>query len=155
MNNVASGIYDDRGGMKDVYIFLVGHSLGGGLAELAARSSYIRQVIAFNSSPVTAESLTPLVDNAARYSNSQAAAVAKLESLSKCGYQPVHRINSGDIEVNRVYESQDALRLPRLIDGWMSSQYRGKNTIEYKTNLLTGSGLERHSMKGLACALRR
>lgn len=153
MDDVMSGTYDEWG--PDRYLYAVGHSLGGGLAELAGRSSYINKVVTFNSSPVTADDILKLVEKASRRDEFHKNARQLLENVSKCDYWSNNPINSNEIDLHRVYEDFDILQIPRLISSWRQPLSPGSRTTEYKTNLLSGSPVSQHSMKSLACALRR
>lgn len=152
IDDVMSGTYDDWG--PDRYLYAVGHSLGGGLAELAGRSSYISKVITFNSSPVTGDDILRLVESASRPSESQESAMKNLESVTQCGYWSNNPINGDRIDLYRVYEDFDILRFPRLLNSWNQPLQPESRTTEYRTNLLSGNPLNQHSMKQLACALK-
>lgn len=153
MDEVMSGSYDEWG--PDRYLFVVGHSLGGGLAELAGRSSYVHKVVTFNSSPVTADDLFGLVREAATPGESQSVARESLERTTRCGYVANNPVNADRIQIHRVYEDYDLLTAPRRLAAWAMPINRGSRTIEYKTDLLSGSPLAQHSMKALACAMRQ
>jgi hypothetical protein len=155
MDNVMSGIYDEWG--PDTYIFAVGHSLGGGLAELAGRSSYVNRVVNFNASPVTADDLAKLVTDASGGANApDKDAVRALEQATKCGgYWANNPVNAEAVRISRIYEDMDILSIPRLLAGWNARTPLGISITEYRTDLLGGSPLAQHSMKSLACALRK
>jgi hypothetical protein len=74
---------------RNAKIFAIGHSLGGGLAQLAAYSNpRIKRVYAFDSSPVTA--------------------IYDLD-------QKTVDTNSKDLLIDRVYEKGEILSLPRML----------------------------------------
>lgn len=116
---------------EDLEIVATGHSLGGGLAQQAGYiSPEINVVYAFNPSLVT-------------------------------GYWSVlkkaREKNSKGIRIYRVYEHGEVLAYLRLA---MKAFYTfnpkpniDPKVVEIRLNLTTGSGLEQHNMKDLACGL--
>lgn len=152
MDNIVSGIYDEWGG--DVVIFVVGHSLGGGVAELAGNSSYIENIVTFNSSPVTARALSNLARAANTAVAGQDEALAKLNDISKCGYTADNPINGGKKRVHSIVENFDALHMLRLINRWLDARDSNKVAVEYRTNFSLGTPIEEHSMKRMACAMK-
>jgi len=129
IDEVLSGDYDVWG--PDRYVFSVGHSLGGGLAELGGRASFIQDVFAFDSSPVTGSELAEATSG--RY--------------------------GGKRSVHRIYEHGEVLASLRMLKRWSGSLSERpspgvEQVVEYRTNVLRGDPISQHSMKALACALR-
>ncbi len=108
-----------------------GHSLGGGLAQLAGYSSHkINTVFAFDSSPVT-------------------------------GFYDVEgglrRFNSQNLKIYRIYEHGEALAYIRLaMKGIYPVSENNPDIIQVRFNLTTDENLiSQHSIKALACKLHK
>ncbi|MCH7649727.1 MAG: hypothetical protein IIA63_01035 [Nitrospinae bacterium] len=153
IDQILDGIYDDWG--PDRYVFAIGHSLGGGLAELAGWTSYVSQVITFDSSPVVGVELAEEVIRASLD-------VEVLEEYSQKHYEQTgceyygNNPPSGEAPfVHSVFEHGEILAYFRLLKRWFSPEHQLQSRVrEYRTNVLTGSIVKQHSMKALACALR-
>ncbi|MGY0216240.1 hypothetical protein ACWJJH_02505 [Endozoicomonadaceae bacterium StTr2] len=107
----------------------VGHSLGGGLAQLAGYSTHkITTVIAFNPSPVTG--FYDIEDG-------------------------LRRFNAQNLKIYRAYEHPEALTYPRFI---MKQIYpvsrRNPDIVQIRFNLIEGiHPTKQHEMKRLTCAM--
>ena len=157
IDDVISGIYDEWG--PDRYTFAVGHSLGGGLAELAGHSSYISQVFAFNSSPVVGADMARLVDDLHDGSSDSEAVLRGYTEKTGCQFRANNLPNGRRLLVNNVYEYGEVLAYLRLlkrwfIEPWVAAIDVRPPRIDYRTNLIGGGPLSQHSMKALACAMR-
>lgn len=157
IDEVLSGDYDQWG--PDRNVVAVGHSLGGGLAELAGRASFIQQVFAFDSSPVTGRELAEAIHKGegdeARVEQVMNAYLQK----ANCEFRNTSGREGGNRSVYRVYEHGEVLAALRMVKRWSGSLPEGSSAgveqvVEYRTNLLDGNPVSQHSMKALACALR-
>jgi hypothetical protein len=157
VDEVLSGDYDEWG--PDRYVVAVGHSLGGGLAELAGRSSFIKQVFAFDSSPVTGSELSEPFHNGQDDVRQIDQIVNAFLRNASCEFRNIGGSGRGNLIVHRVYEHGEVLAslrmIKRLVSGWSENPPAGiKQIAEYRTNVLGGNPVSQHSMKSLACALR-
>lgn len=153
INSILEGQYDEWG--PDRYTILVGHSLGGGLAELAARSSYVKQVFGFDSSPVVGRDAVALLRKAFANPDDLTTMSNDYELMTGCSFDPIIAPESRRLTVRRVYEHGEGLAYIRLFKRWLNIDDDDESTaIEYRTNLLTGGIVEQHQMKALACAMR-
>ena len=156
MDDFLSRNYDFGNG-SDSYVFAIGHSLGGGLAEMAAHSSYISRVFSIDGSPVTAQDVTSALQ--------QWLEREKLSEPSDVNPSPLNRDcpyagnearedpSNKDIRVYSIAEKGEFLSAVRSIYGllgWTSPRFK-----EYRTNVLDGDPIAQHSIKGLACALNK
>jgi hypothetical protein len=144
-------IKDELGPGLDFHTIAVGHSLGGGLAELAGRASYIDQVFSFDSSPELADEISTELEQA----NYDWALYRKIdedyERLTGCEASRDDYATAATIW--RVYEHGEILSYLRLLKrGFVPGDAK---VVEYRTNILKGGWVDQHSMKALACALRR
>jgi len=157
IDEVLSGDYDVWG--PDRYVFSVGHSLGGGLAELGGRASFIQDVFAFDSSPVTGSEL-------AEAFHKEEGDEAKVEQImnaylqkANCEFRNTSGRYGGKRSVHRIYEHGEVLASLRMLKRWSGSLSERpspgvEQVVEYRTNVLRGDPISQHSMKALACALR-
>ncbi len=131
VNHVVGLAYDELAGpyLKPV---AVGHSLGGGLAELAGLlHDKVYPVYAFDPSPVIG------VD----------AVFAEDLELEGAGGGPTYRI----------FEHGEILAYVRLLKRWFLGRPNpwGEVIEEYRFNLLSGNPINQHSIQDLACRLRQ
>jgi hypothetical protein len=148
-----SDLYQALG--PDTFTFIVGHSLGGGLAELASATSYFSHVVTFNSSPVHGQDIASLLQVARTSSrSSRSMAKQKLENLTSCGYQYVHPVPRKGRFSYRIVEKGDVLTPLRAVAS-LVGKAQLVDVRDYEIDLVQGSPLENHSMKAIACALRK
>nr|WP_281720793.1 hypothetical protein [Nitrosomonas nitrosa] len=157
IDEVLSGDYDDWG--PDRYVVAVGHSLGGGLAELAGRSSFINDVFAFDPSPVSGGDLSKAFQNEGDGARADDVMNRFLKE-SGCKFRNTSGGRIGSLTVHRVYEHGEVLAYPRLLKRWISpligeSPSGLSRVVEFRTNVLEGGPLSKHSMKALACTFKR
>jgi hypothetical protein len=114
---------------KNIRIVTTGHSLGGGLAHQAAYvSDCIKEVFAFDSSPVTG-----------------------FYSVS----DPPRRKNAIGIVVRRIYERGEILATFRRVVRWVNPlSAKDPEIIEIRFNLSRGSAVTQHNMRTLAYKLK-
>lgn len=152
IDDVLSGLYDEWG--PDRYIVAVGHSLGGGLAELAGRSSYIDQAFVFDSSPVTGADLAESLQEAFGEGGDTEQFLHNYLQKSGCQFSGNNPAGRSVLTVHRVYEHGEILAYARLMNRWFNGlPVRATQAVEYRINLLHGGAIEQHSMKSLACAM--
>ena len=151
IDRTLDGIYDSIG--PDRYVFSVGHSLGGGLAELSGRVSYISDVFTFNSTPITGGEISEELFEATLDVDTLEIYSKKLYDETGCEYYANNPSDWTAPKVVRVYEKGDILSIPRAIKKIFSSEWNN-NVLEFRTNVLTGNPVKEHDMKALACALR-
>jgi hypothetical protein len=157
IDQVLSGIYDEWG--PDRYTFAVGHSLGGGLAELAGRSSYVNQVFAFDPSPVVGVDLAQFVDELGGSGNDAETALLDYQAKTGCEFSRNNMPNGRRLTVYSVFEHGEVLAYLRLLKRWFINPLSNDSSteprrIEYRTNLMGGGPLSQHGMKELACRMR-
>jgi hypothetical protein len=114
---------------KNIRIVTAGHSLGGGLAHQAAYiSDFIKEVFAFDSSPVTGFYSVP---------------------------DPPRRENAMGIVVRRIYERGEILATLRRVMRWLNPlSTKDPEVIEIRFNLSQGSAITQHNMRTLAYKLK-
>jgi Lipase (class 3) len=114
---------------RNIRIVTTGHSLGGGLAHQAAYiSDCIKEVFAFNSSPVTG-----------------------YRSVS----DPPRSKNAVGIVVRRIYERGEILAPLRRVMRWLNPlSMKDPEIIEIRFNLSHGDAVDQHSMRKLAYRLK-
>jgi len=150
--NLMSEIYDMLG--PQTFSIMVGHSLGGGLAELATNTSYFTTAVTFNSSPVQGRDISTLIHSSTKVTGkARQAARIKIENLTKCGFDLTNPVRSVKRTSIQVFESGDVLEPLRLLNSSTASAPNNLSPVIYKTNVLRGGPLDNHSMKALACAL--
>lgn len=157
IDEVLSGDYDEWG--PDRYVFALGHSLGGGLAFLAGRSSGIKQVFLFDSSPVTGNELAESLHNHINDTGVSEMVNAYLKNAD-CQFRDIGGSGRGDLVVHSFFEHGEALAYLRLMKRWLGNWSNQavdgvKKTNVYRTNILGGNPVSQHSIKALACALRK
>lgn len=113
---------------KSIRIVTTGHSLGGGLAHQAAYvSDSIKEVFAFDSSPVTGFYSVP---------------------------DPPRRVNAEGIVVQRIYERGEILASFRRVARWVNPlSMKDPEIIEIRFNFSRGSAITQHNMRALAYKL--
>jgi hypothetical protein len=110
----------------DFKIYAVGHSLGGGLAQLASYvSSDIQEAFVFNASPVTGWTY----------------AAYKSKQFKLKPYPQIHRITQGG----------EALELPRFFANLATNPRFGRHDIRIHFDDTDGENRGPHSMQLLAC----
>lgn len=165
-----------KGFGDQVVVGLVGHSLGGGLVELAAGLVPVDVAVTFNASPVTAKDIVggfkagSFVTQSGHFHSEDEEFMRQQQILTKylsiCDgdvkppsfeYRPFSRV-----PVWSVYEHGDALSFLRglrplyallfdassVVYGWEK-----RPTREVRTNILKGGPLAKHSMVQFACKL--
>jgi pimeloyl-ACP methyl ester carboxylesterase len=146
---VVDGIREDYG--PATYAIAIGHSLGGGLAELAARSSYITTAVAFNSSPVVGTDIDRLLQ---QYKTGTSKSEALSDSF-KCTFANNNPAGGSVVSVHRVYEHGDVLQFPRYVDELLADPPPRTQYRSYRLNVTSGNPIAQHSMKALACNMSR
>lgn len=136
----------------DFYPIAVGHSLGGGLAELAGRSSYIKQVFTFDSSPVTAKEISSKLRGAEHDWEIYEKLDSEYKNLTGC--EMVRDDHAEESHIRRIFEHGEVLAFLRYLKRWFIGQPEEPPFIEYRTNILGGGPIAQHSIKALACELR-
>lgn len=156
IDSILTGLYDDWG--PDRYVVVVGHSLGGGLAELAASSSKINSIYTFDTSPVVSNDIAAQLFQAFENDDVPRAFLKKYSENAQCNYWANDAPHQNAITFNRVYESKELLEPVR----WLSQRLQFRkasvardNVVEYRTSLLSGNPIQQHSMRDLACAMQR
>jgi len=119
IDDIVSGIYDELG--PDTFIYFVGHSLGGGLAELAGRSTWSRGIFSFDSSPVVGETLAMQISTGLRTSE---AFLEGYRQKTGCHYN-ANNVGENDGQVHRVFEHGEVLAYFRLLKRWVIGAGRG------------------------------
>ena len=119
----------DRHSGKNVRIVTTGHSLGGGLAHQAAYiSAQIKEVFAFDPSPVTGFYSVP---------------------------DPERSENARGIVVQRIYERGEILASFRRVVRWFNPlSTKDPEIIEIRFNLSQGDAITEHNMRTLAYKLK-
>lgn len=151
VDEILEGLYDEWG--PDRYVFAVGHSLGGGLAELAGYTSYISKVFVFDGSPERGE------DIARRFQDPQF--LQRIDQYSEWYRDQTgdefHGNNASSIntpQITRVFEHGEGLAFVRLAQRLLvPDRVSLGNVTEYRTNLLRGGPVAQHSIRDLACQL--
>jgi pimeloyl-ACP methyl ester carboxylesterase len=119
-----------KAGIVDYNITSTGHSLGGGLAQMAAYASgRIKRAVVFDPSPVTGWSDLEL-DSATRAANVK------------------------DLTISRVYEKGEGLAYLRSLFRILIPLRRENPAItEFRFSRLHGDAVSQHSMRALACEM--
>jgi hypothetical protein len=120
----------EKAGIAHYDITSTGHSLGGGLAQMAAYASgRIKRAVVFDPSPVTGWSDFEM-DNATRTANVKG------------------------LTISRVYEKGEGLAYLRsLFRVLMPLRHENPAITEYRFSRLHGDAVSQHSMRALACEM--
>jgi pimeloyl-ACP methyl ester carboxylesterase len=156
IDEILSGLYDEWG--PDRHVIVVGHSLGGGLAELAASSARINSVYSFNPSPVVSDDIATKLLRALSDDGEAKRYVKEYSERVECNYWANNEPTRNIVTFNRVIESKEILEPVR----WLLERLKlrptivaGESVVEYRTSLLSGNPVAQHSMRELACAMRK
>lgn len=146
----------------DSRVFAIGHSLGAGLAEMAADGSYIDEVFALDGSPVTAASITAALEawvfEDAKESPEEDRTTdedseVNLPLSPGCRFSGNNSSASRNKTVYSIYESGEVLTPIRALAEALGATQRPH--VEFRTNLMTGNPVHQHSIKTMACDLMK
>lgn len=151
VDEILSRIRSWLGPGLDFYTVAIGHSLGGGLAELAGRTSYIGQVFTFDQSPEIAAEISAALRQASYDWSLYEKIDQEYERFTGC--EASRNDYATDATIRRIYEHGEILAYLRLLKRRFVP--RDATVVEYRTNILRGGWIDQHSMKALACELRR
>ena len=151
IDQVIDGIREISG--PETYAVVAGHSLGGGLAELAARASFVSVAVTFNSSPVVGANIDKLLQAYRLRDRPAAIRENAIRGSLRCMFADNNPAGLGPVATYRITEHGDMLQAPRLLDQYLTPPAPRTKYRSFRVNLTGGTPIAQHSMKSLACGL--